>query len=43
MCKGERGGEVVWEGGREGQGQVPTDPMVSVPESEPEQLFTRMC
>lgn len=29
----------MWEGGREGQGQVPTDPMVSVLESEPEQCL----
>lgn len=39
MCKGEWGGEVVWEGGREGLGQVPTDPMISALESEPEQYL----
>lgn len=30
---------MVWEGGREGLGQVPTDPRVSVPESEAEQYL----
>lgn len=30
---------MVWEGGREGPGQVPTDPRVSVLESESEQYL----
>lgn len=30
---------MVWEEGREGQGQVRTDPMISVLESEPEQYL----